>query len=390
MPLTSQFAGTTEEIAQWRHELHAHPELDFDTHRTSGFVVDKLSQFGCDRIETGIGRTGVVAVICGHSTSSGRVVGLRADMDALPIHEESGVAYASTQVGRMHACGHDGHTAMLLGAAKYLAQTRNFNGTVAVIFQPAEEGGGGGREMVNDGLMEKFEIDQVFGLHNFPGLEVGKFAIAPGAFLASVDNFEIALHGKGGHAAFPHLGVDTALMASQIVCSLQTIVSRNINPSVALVVTVTAIEMDTESFNIIPDRARLKGTVRALNEKERKLAEQRLTEIASKTAEAAGGVATIKYTRTYPVLQNWDNETRFAIDVASQLAGEANVDGNAPPVMGAEDFAFMLERRPGAYILMGNGETSSLHHPKYDFNDDAIAWGCSYWAQLAEKSMPIS
>jgi len=386
MPIKNRFAELLPQITEWRRDLHMHPELQFDTHRTSGIVADKLRAFGCDEVVTGIGRTGVVGLIKGRKTASGKVVGLRADMDALPIIEDTGLEYASQTPGAMHACGHDGHTAMLLGAAQYLAETRNFDGTVAVIFQPAEEGGGGGREMVNDGMMERFGIEEVYGMHNWPGMPVGSFAIRAGAFFAATDIFEIMVEGKGGHGAKPHDCADPIVAASQMVSALQTIAARNADPVKQVVVSVTSFQSEGDAFNVIPQRVRLRGTVRTLDEGTHDLAETRLCAIAELTAQALGCVATVNYTRNYPVMVNAEAQTEFAADVARAVSGDC---ADAPLVMGGEDFAFLLNARPGAYILVGNGNTAGVHHPKYNFDDDAIPAGCSWWAGIAEQRMPI-
>ncbi|NCO20772.1 MAG: amidohydrolase [Rhodobacterales bacterium] len=386
MPVKNRFADLLPDITAWRRDLHMHPELQYDTHRTSGIVAEKLAAFGCDDVVTGIGRTGVVGVIKGRKTGSGKVIGLRADMDALPIIEDTGLDYASTTRGKMHACGHDGHTAMLLGAAQYLAETRNFDGTVVLIFQPAEEGGGGGREMVNDGLMERFGIQEVYGMHNWPGMPVGTFAIRPGAFFAATDIFEITVEGKGGHGAKPHDCADPIVAASQMVTALQTIASRNVDPVKQVVVSVTSFQSEGDAFNVIPPRVHLRGTVRTLDEGVHDLAETRLKSICDLTAQALGCVAQITYTRNYPVMVNSEAQTEFAADVARDVSGDC---AEAPLVMGGEDFAFLLNARPGAYILVGNGDTAGVHHPKYNFDDNAIPAGCSWWAGVAEQRMPI-
>ncbi len=385
MPVKNRIAEMQPEIAAWRRDFHENPELLFDTYRTAGIVAEKLRAFGCDEVVEGIGRTGVVGIIKGNSDSKGRVVGLRADMDALPILEASGVPHASKTPGKMHACGHDGHTAMLLGAAKYLAETRNFDGTVAVIFQPAEEGGGGGREMVEDGMMERWNIQEVYGMHNMPGLPVGQFAIRPGAFFAATDQFVIDVEGLGGHAAKPHETVDTTVVASHIVLALQTIASRNVDPTMQVVVSVTSFETESKAFNVIPQKVQLKGTVRTMDPGVRALAEERLIKIASSTAEAFGAKAPVNYIKGYPVMVNSETETEYAADAARKVAGDCT---DAPLVMGGEDFAYMLEARPGAYILVGNGDTAMVHHPEYDFDDDAIPAGSSFWAEIVESRMP--
>jgi len=385
MPVKNRFAELQKEITEWRRDIHEHPEILFETHRTSALVAEKLKEFGCDEIVTGIGRTGVVGVIKGKSDTSGKVIGLRADMDALPIHEQTGVDYASKTPNAMHACGHDGHTAMLLGAAKYLSETRNFDGTVVVIFQPAEEGGGGGKEMCDDGMMDRWNIQEVYGMHNWPGKPVGSFAIRPGAFFAATDTFDIELEGKGGHAAKPQETIDTTVMASQIIMTLQTIASRNADPIDQVVVSVTSIESSSKAFNVIPQRVQLKGTVRTMSTAMRDLAEERIKAICTNVAAAFGGTAKVGYIRGYPVMVNADVQTEFAAEVARAVSGDCD---EAPLVMGGEDFAFMLEERPGAYILVGNGDTASVHHPEYNFNDEAIPAGCSWWAEIVERRMP--
>lgn len=386
MPIKNRFAELLPEITEWRRDIHAHPEILFETHRTSALVAEKLRAFGCDEVVTGIGRTGVVGVIKGRSVASGKVVGLRADMDALPIHEETGLDYASKTDGAMHACGHDGHTSMLLGAAKYLAETRNFDGTVVVIFQPAEEGGGGGREMCADGMMDRFGIQEVYGMHNWPGVPAGTFAIRPGAFFAATDLFEIKLIGQGAHAAKPHDGIDPTVMASHVVLALQTIASRNADPVDQLVVSVTSFETSSNAFNVIPQSVTIKGTVRTMSKAMRALAEERIKAICTLQCQSFGGEADVNYMPGYPVMVNHETQTEFAADVARSVAGGC---AEAPLVMGGEDFAYMLEERPGAYILVGNGDSAMVHHPEYNFNDDIIPAGCSWWASIAEQRMPI-
>jgi amidohydrolase len=387
MPIKNRFAELHADITAWRRDLHAHPELMFDTHRTAGIVADKLAAFGCDQIKTGIGRTGVVGVIKGKTDTSGRVIGLRADMDALPILEATGLEYASQVAGKMHACGHDGHTSMLLGAAQYLAETRNFDGTCVVIFQPAEEGGGGGREMVNDGIMEEFGIQEVYGMHNWPGQPLGQFAIRSGPFFAAADHLTITVRGKGGHAAKPQETVDTTVMGSHIVLALQTIASRNVDPVEQVVVSITSFETESNAFNVIPSTVTLKGTVRTLNLDVQDLAEKRISEIAQGIAAAMGGEVDVNYERNYPVMINHDEQTEFAAQVATKIAGSCD---EAPLIMGGEDFAFLLNARPGAYILVGNGDTAPVHHPEYNFDDEAIPAGCSWWAGIIEERMPAA
>ncbi|SDI44402.1 M20 aminoacylase family protein [Alloyangia pacifica] len=387
MPVKNRFAELQSEITDWRRDLHENPEILFETHRTSALVAEKLREFGCDEVVTGIGRTGVVGVIKGKTDGSGKVIGLRADMDALPILEDTGLDYASKTPGAMHACGHDGHTAMLLGAAKYLAETRNFDGTAVVIFQPAEEGGGGGKEMCDDGMMARWNIQEVYGMHNWPGLPTGSFSIRPGAFFAATDVFEVTIEGKGGHAAKPHETIDPTVASAQIVTGLQTIAARNANPVTEIVVSVTSFETSSKAFNVIPQRVTLRGTVRTLAPENRDLAETRITEICTGMATALGCVATIDYTRNYPVMVNSEEQTEFAAEVARAVSGDC---AEAPLVMGGEDFAFMLEERPGAYILVGNGDTAAVHHPQYNFNDEAIPAGCSWWAEIVERRMPAA
>jgi hippurate hydrolase len=387
MPVKNRFAEIHDDVTAWRRDFHMHPEILFETHRTSATVADKLRAFGCDDVVEGIGRTGVVGVIKGRKTGSGTVIGLRADMDALPIHEQTGLAYASQTPDAMHACGHDGHTAMLLGAAQYLAETRNFDGTVVVIFQPAEEGGGGGREMCADGMMDRWGIQEVYGMHNWPGLPEGQFAIRSGAFFAATDLLEIEVEGLGGHAAKPQETIDTTVVAAQMITALQTIVSRNADPIGNIVVSITSFETSSRAFNVIPQRVNLMGTVRTLSRELRDLAEKRVNEICSGIAATFGAEARVNYVRNYPVMVNHPEQTAFAADVARSVSGQCE---EAPLVMGGEDFAFMLEERPGAYILVGNGDTAMVHHPLYNFNDDVIPVGCSWWAEIAEQRMPIT
>ena len=385
MQVPEQITALLPRITALRRDLHAHPEILFDCHRTSGIVAEQLRAMGCDAVETGIGRTGVVGLIHG-KRGPGRCIGLRADMDALPIHEATGLSYASAESGKMQACGHDGHTAMLLGAAQYLAETRAFDGTVAVIFQPAEEGGGGGREMCEDGLMDRFAITEVYGMHNWPGVPTGTFAIRPGPFFAATDQFEIAVEGRGGHAAKPHHCLDTTLVAAHIVLALQSIVSRNADPTQEMVVSVTSFATESQAFNVIPQHVALRGTVRTLSPEMRALAEQRLPALAELTAQAYGATARVNYMRGYPVMVNTAVETDYAAAAACAVAGAC---ADAPLVMGGEDFAYMLEERPGAYILVGNGDSADVHHPEYNFNDDAIPAGCAYWAELVARRLPL-
>ncbi|MDP3961887.1 MAG: M20 aminoacylase family protein [Pseudorhodobacter sp.] len=388
MPIKNRLAEMHAEITAWRRDFHENPELMYDTHRTADLVAAKLREFGCDEVATGIGRTGVVGVIKGKTDTSGHVVGLRADMDALPILEATGLPYASKTPGKMHACGHDGHTSMLLGAAKYLAETRNFDGSVAVIFQPAEEGGAGGLAMVKDGLIERFRIKEIYGMHNAPGLPVGHFSIKPGPFYAATDNFTVHVLGRGGHAAQPHRSIDTTVMASQIVMTLQTIASRNADPIQSIVVSVTSFRTESEAWNVIPERVELRGTVRTFDAGIRKMAEERFKAIVANTAAAFGGTAEVIWSPGYPAMVNAEAETEIAANVARKISGDTAVNDNTPAIMGGEDFAYMLEVCPGAYIQIGNGDTAEVHHPLYNFNDEAIPVGASYWAELVETRMP--
>ncbi len=387
MPTINRFAEFHDEIAEWRQEIHANPGLLYDVGETAALVSDKLKEFGVDEIVGEIGQTGVVGVIKGRSNNSGKVIGLRADMDALPILEKSDKPYVSKNKGLMHACGHDGHTAMLLGAAKYLAETRNFDGTVVVIFQPAEEGGAGGKAMVDDGLMDRFGIQEVYGMHNMPGLPVGEFSIRSGALMAATDEFTVKIEGLGTHAAFPQGGIDPIIIATQIVQALQTIVSRNVDPLESAVLSVTAINAG-KAYNVIPQSATFLGTVRTLDDGVRDLVQKRFTEVVESFVAAYGASADIHYKRGYPVTYNHDAQSDFAGRIAKEIVGDGKVNTEQTPVMGGEDFSFMLEARPGAFIFMGNGDTANLHHEEYDFNDEAIPVGCSYWAKLVETAMP--
>lgn len=375
-------AQVAEQAGEWRRDLHAHPELLYDLPRTSAFVARLLREFGCDMVEEGIGGSGVVATVKGASGSSDRSIGIRADMDALPILEATEVSHASVHSGKMHACGHDGHTAILLGAAKHLARTRDFEGRVVLVFQPAEEGGAGAAAMIRDGLMDRFAIDEIYGLHNTPGLPVGQFAIRPGAIQAAGDRIEIDVTGRGGHAAHPEVCVDTILVASQIVNALQSVVSRSIDPLEPAVVTVTAFAAGT-NHNSIPQTARLLGTVRTFSAASRDLAERRIREIAKGIAEAYGGKAEVRFIRCYPATINHPVET----DHLARAAAEIGTVEETKPHMGAEDFSFMLQERPGAFIFLGNGASADLHNPTYDFNDDAIPYGIGLWTALVRQRL---
>ena len=385
MPILNRAAEMQDEVAGWRRHLHQTPELNFDVFKTAAFVTEKLKEFGCDDVVTGLGKTGVVGIIHGRK-GEGATIGLRADMDALPINEITGKSYASTVPGKMHACGHDGHTAMLLGAAKYLTETRNFAGSVAVIFQPAEEGGGGGNEMVKDGMMERFDISRVFGMHNMPGLPVGQFAIRPGPIMAATAEFTITVKGRGGHAAMPHGTIDPIVITSQLVSALQMVASRSTDPVEAVVVSVTKFHAG-DAYNVIPETAEIAGTVRTLKKAIAKKSEERIRAICDGIATAFGATITVDYDANYPVTFNNPEETVFASDVAASVAGDTQVHRAIQPVMGGEDFSYMLEARPGAFIFIGNGETAGLHHPAYDFNDEVIPHGMSYWVKLAETAL---
>ena len=389
MPIVSRIADMQAEVAAWRRDIHAHPEILFDVHRTAASVADKLKAFGCDEVVGGIGKTGVVGVIRGRKDGAGprKVIGLRADMDALPMDEQTNLPYRSTNPGKMHACGHDGHTAMLLGAAKYLAETRNFAGTAVVIFQPAEEGGGGGREMVKDGMMERFAIDEVYGMHNMPGLALGEFAIRPGPLLAAADRIVIEIEGLGSHAARPHQGIDPVVVGAQIVNQVQSIVARSVDPIKSGLISICQFHAGSAD-NVIPQTATLRGTARSLLPEVRDVLENRLREIVEGTAKAYGAKATLTYNRHYPVTRNHAEQTEFAAAIAGDVVGRERVDSDTPPLMGGEDFSFMLEARPGAFIFIGNGDSAGLHHPAYDFNDDVIPVGASYWARLVETALP--
>lgn len=389
MPVINRVADMLDEITAWRHDFHEHPELMYEVHRTAGIVADKLRAFGCDEVVPGIGRTGVVGVIRGRKGASGKVIGLRADMDALPVEEITGLPYASKVPGKMHACGHDGHTAMLLGAAKYLCETRNFDGTAVVVFQPAEEGGAGGKAMVDDGLMTRWGIQEIYGLHNMPGIAEGKFATTPGAMMASADFLDITVHGKGGHGgAAPHHCIDSVLVGAQIVNALQSVVARNVDPLKSAVISICSFHAGN-AHNVIPSTAHLSGTVRTLDPKVRDAVERRVVDVAEGTARAYGATVTIDYRKSYPVTVNHERQAAFAASVARQVVGADKVDEKLTPVMGAEDFSFMLEARPGAFIFLGTGDGEMCHHPGYMFNDAIIPHGVSYMARIVETAMPI-
>ena len=376
------------DVIEWRRDLHAHPELQFEVHRTAGLVASRLTAFGCDQVVTGVGKTGVVGVIHGQRRDSGRTIGLRADMDALPIEEASAAPWASTAKGVMHACGHDGHTAMLLGVARELAQTRAFDGTAVVVFQPAEEGGGGGKAMVDDDLMGRFGISEIYAMHNEPGLPIGEFATASGPLGASADGFRIKIEGKGAHGADPHLSVDPLVVGANIILALQTIVSRNVNPRQSAVVTVGWLS-GGKAGNVIPATAEMGGTARTFDPEVRDLIETRVAAIAQNVAAAYGATATVSYRRMFPPVVNHARETAFAVRVARALVGDGHVNDALVPVMGSEDFAFMLEARPGNIMQIGNGNSAGLHEAGYDFNDAAIPFGIAYFRALVEQALPL-
>jgi amidohydrolase len=387
MPIINRVAEYADEVAAWRQHIHENPELGYEEHKTAAFVAEKLKSFGVDEIVTGMGKTGVVGVIHGRRGKSERVIGLRADMDALPIEEATGLPYASKTPGKMHACGHDGHTAILLGTAKYLAETRNFSGTAVVIFQPAEEGGGGGLAMCEEGLMERFKIQEVYGMHNMPGIPLGDFAIRSGPIMAAADKFEIIIEGKGGHAARPHDCIDPVVTAAQLIMAVQTIASRGVDPLDSVVISICDVKAG-DAYNVIPQQAMLRGTVRTLKKETRVFAQRRIQEIAEGIAKASGTRIKVDYDIGYPVTENDPAKTDFAVSVAKQIAGDARVTTGIEPLMGAEDFSYMLEKRPGAYIFVGNGDTAGVHHPAYNFDDRILPTGISYFARIIETAMP--
>ncbi len=385
MPVINRIADFAEEMTAWRRHLHAHPELQFECHQTAAFVAEQLRGFGVDEIHEGIATTGVIAIIEGRG--AGPTIGLRADMDALPIVEQTGAPHASTIPGRMHACGHDGHTTMLLGAAKYLAETRNFAGRVALIFQPAEEGGGGAEVMVKEGVLDRFEIAEVYALHNAPGVPVGSFYTTPGPIMAAVDTFHIDITGRGGHGAMPHETADPIVAAVGMVNAIQTIVSRNHYAQDDLVVSVTQIHTGTAD-NIVPDTAYVNGTVRTFKREVQGMVMARLEQIVEGHAAAYGVEAELRYEVGYPATINDPDRTAFAADVAREIS--ADVTDDAGREMGAEDFAYMLEKRPGSYLFVGNGNTAGLHHPGFDFDDEAAPAGASFFARLVERALPLN
>ena len=386
MPIINRIADFHQEMKEWRQHIHANPELDFDCHKTAAFVVSKLREFGVEEIHEKIATSGVVAIINGKG--EGPTIGLRADMDALPLQEIKDHEYKSLTDGKMHACGHDGHTTMLLGAAKYLSETRNFSGRVALIFQPAEEGGGGGEVMCKEGVMENFNIQQVYGIHNAPNLPLGAFSTNSHAVLAAADSFSIWITGEGGHGANPEETIDPVIVAVQIAQSIQTISSRNLSALESVVISITQIHTGTIN-NIVPGEAFINGTVRTLNKKTQSTVVKRLEEICKGTAQAFGAEAKLDYEYGYPPTVNHPNETSFALQVASEISGKDNVEGDALPIMAAEDFAYMLEKRPGAYLNVGQGDSAALHNPEYDFNDELSPIGASFFVKLVETAQPL-
>ncbi len=387
MPIINQIADYYEEMKEWRRHLHANPELGFECYNTSRFVIQKLKEFGIDKIYTGIAKTGLVAIINGKK--KGKTIGLRADMDALPLKEEIDHNYKSKVDGVMHACGHDGHTTMLLGAAKYLVDTKNFAGQVALIFQPAEEKGGGAAEMCKEGIMDKFSIDEVYGIHTLPGSPLGKFETNSNTVFAASDDFLINIKGNGGHGAYPEQTVDPVMIATQITQGIQSITARNINALKPVVISVTQIHTGT-AYNIIPETASINGTVRTLTEETQELVKQRMTEICNGYSLAFKGKIELIYNYGYPATINYEKEAAFAIEVAEEISGKKNVDGNAKPDMGAEDFSFMLHERPGAFLNLGQGNGPGVHNTKFDFNDDLSPIGASFFVKLIEKSLPLN
>jgi hippurate hydrolase len=386
MPVINRIAGMQDTMTGWRRHLHAHPEIAFDCVETAAYVAARLREMGVDEIHEGIAKTGIIAVIEGQGP--GPVVGLRADMDALPMSEETGLDYASDVPGAMHACGHDGHTAMLLGAAAYLAETRAFRGKVALIFQPAEEDGGGAGVMVEEGVMDRFDIAEVYALHNAPGLPLGQVMTTPGPIMAAVDEFTVRIEGRGGHGAMPHESADPIPAAVSMVQAIQTIVSRNHYALDDLVVSVTQIHAGTTD-NVIPGGAMINGTVRTFDKAVQAMVIRRMEEIVAGQAASFGLSATLDYEIGYPATINDAARAEFAAEVAGEVVGEGLVDGHAGREMGAEDFSYMLEARPGAYLFVGAGPGAGLHNPAYDFNDELLPIGASILARLAERALPV-
>lgn len=385
MPVLNRIAAFADDMTQWRRHLHQNPETQFDLEKTAAFVAERLREMGVDELHEGIAKTGMVAIINGRG--DGPTIGLRADMDALPILEATGLDYASQTEGKMHACGHDGHTTMLLGAARYLAETRNFSGRVALIFQPAEEGGRGAKVMCDEGIMDRFDIGQVFGIHNSPNQQVGSFKTTAGPVMAAVDAFDIHISGKGGHGAHPDEAADPVIAAAGIVQALQSIVSRNHRATDDLVVSVTQIHTGS-AHNVIPDKAYINGTVRTFDPAVQQMVIERMGQVVAGQAASYGVTAELDYQKGDPATVNDAEATRFAVDVAAEVAGVANVDSDMTRVMGAEDFSYMLQARPGAYLFLGQGPSAPLHHPEYNFNDDVAPVGASFFARLVERAQP--
>ncbi|WP_018896595.1 M20 aminoacylase family protein [Rhizobium sp. 2MFCol3.1] len=380
-------SALADEAKDWRRTIHQHPELLFDLPKTAALVTEKLTEFGCDEIVTGLAKTGVVAVINGNK-GPGRTIALRSDMDALPMSEQTNLPYASKVENMMHACGHDGHTAMLLATAKQLAENRDFAGKVVLIFQPAEEGGAGARVMIEEGVLERFGIEEVYGMHNQPGLDIGSFAIRSGPMMAGGDRFVITINGKGGHAAYPHLSHDPVLAGAQMIVALQAIASRFTNPFDPVVLSVTYLEGgNAGALNVIPAAIRIGGTIRTMNADTRKMVEGRFREVVSSTAKSFGSEAVIDWRPGYPVTVNDPAKAKLAAKAAAAVAGAENVDTDWPATMGSEDFSYMLEKRPGALIWLGNGDSADLHNPAYDFNDGAIVHGVRYWLSLVDQRL---
>ncbi|KAA0580426.1 amidohydrolase [Azospirillum sp. B21] len=392
MPINNRIAAFQDDMTAWRRDIHAHPELGFEEERTSDIVAAKLAEFGIT-VHRGLGGTGVVGTLKGLGTGSGRAIGLRADMDALPMPEANDFDHASRHAGKMHACGHDGHTAMLLGAARYLAETRNFDGTVHFIFQPAEEGLGGAKRMIDDGLFSQFDCEQVYGLHNWPELPAGQIAVHPGPVMAAANQFEIHVTGHGAHAAMPHRGIDPVLVSAHIITAAQSLVSRGTNPADSAVVSITVVEAGTAA-NVIPDGARMLGTMRTFTEENHRRIQEQFARLVSSIAEGLGAKAELRFRPGYPATVNSEPEARVAAAAAAKVVGDGNVVWAPAPTMAAEDFGYMLKERPGAYIWLGHGghrgPSCRLHNPHYDFNDAILTTGASYWASLVETILPRS
>ncbi|CAO3399089.1 M20 aminoacylase family protein [Azospirillum palustre] len=392
MPINNRIAAFQDDMTAWRRDIHAHPELGFEEKRTSDIVATKLAEFGI-AVHRGLGGTGVVGTLTGLGTRSGRTIGLRADMDALPMPEANDFDHASRHAGKMHACGHDGHTTMLLGAARYLAETRNFDGTVHFIFQPAEEGLGGAKRMIDDGLFQQFDCEQVYGLHNWPELPAGRIAVHPGPVMAAANQFEIHVTGHGAHAAMPHRGIDPVLVSAHIVTAAQSLVSRGTNPAESAVVSITVVEAGTAA-NVIPDSARMRGTMRTFSEENHSRIQEQFGRLVTSIAEGLGATAELRFRPGYPATVNSEPEARIAAAAAAKVVGEENVVWAPDPTMAAEDFGYMLKERPGAYVWLGHGghlgSSCRLHNPHYDFNDAILTTGASYWASLVETILPRS